>query len=272
MAILDRPIAFHPNLARLVGGVNAGLLLGQAIYWSRRTRDPGGWFYKTQGEWEEETALGRFEQEAARKKLVKFGVLEEVRKGVPARLFFRVNTSILADILTNALQNSSLLETSKLDCGKVADKDAGNQQTRLLVSRNQDCCKPADYYNDYNNDYQTTTTTAPCSQNWRNEGVVVEEAIKLFSVARASRQGVVDQKALLAWALRQSGLSPGSITPEDVQWAEEESKRLGLASPQSKAMSDDAWAALPENRGRTKGKNTEEVKQMRRSSQSSVSN
>ncbi len=32
--MLDRPIAFHPVLAKISGSVTAGLMLSQAVYWS----------------------------------------------------------------------------------------------------------------------------------------------------------------------------------------------------------------------------------------------
>lgn len=87
----DRPIAFHRSLVRLGVGVTGALLLSQALYWSRRTRDADGWFYKTQAQWEAETGLTRYEQESARRRLVASGYLDEQRRGVPCRLFFRVD-------------------------------------------------------------------------------------------------------------------------------------------------------------------------------------
>ncbi|MGL1664079.1 hypothetical protein ACSTJP_00070, partial [Vibrio parahaemolyticus] len=71
------------------------LMLSQALYWSKRTNDPDGWFYKSQVEWEEETGMTRYEQEGARKALIKLGVLEELKRGVPCRLHYRVNMKAL---------------------------------------------------------------------------------------------------------------------------------------------------------------------------------
>lgn len=125
--LFDRPIAFHRPFVRLGAGVTGALMLSQAIYWSRRTRDADGWFYKTQEEWEEETGLTRCEQETARRKLIKAGVMEELKKGVPCRLFYRVDTDTILEILLAGSQQSSLRETSKLACGKPAGKEAVNQ-------------------------------------------------------------------------------------------------------------------------------------------------
>ena len=59
LCLLDRPIAFHRCLVEPCGGITAALLLGQALYWSKRPNDPKGWFWKIQREWEQETGLSR---------------------------------------------------------------------------------------------------------------------------------------------------------------------------------------------------------------------
>lgn len=87
----DRPIAFHRGFVTLTGSVTAALMLSQAVYWQRRTHDPEGWWWKTMEDWTEETGLSRKEQESARRRLKTIGLLEEERRGVPARLYFRVD-------------------------------------------------------------------------------------------------------------------------------------------------------------------------------------
>lgn len=96
---LDRPIAFHPAFVRLTGSVAAGLLLSQILYWSRRTSDPDGWFYKTADDWDEEIGLSRTELELSRKRLTQLGIVDEKRKGVPARLYYRLNEEELVRLL-----------------------------------------------------------------------------------------------------------------------------------------------------------------------------
>src|SRR3954454_6059919 len=96
----DRPIAYHASLARALGSVTAGVLLSQFLYWRPRSRDPDGWFWKTQVEIADETALSRTETETARKVLVRAGVLEEKRRGVPAKMHFRVNLTKVVELLT----------------------------------------------------------------------------------------------------------------------------------------------------------------------------
>jgi len=94
---LDRPIAFNPAFKRITGSTVAALMLSQAWYWSKRTSDNDGWFYKTIEEWEEETGLTRSEQETARKHLKRF--LEVDLRGVPATLYYRLNKQEIYDSL-----------------------------------------------------------------------------------------------------------------------------------------------------------------------------
>jgi len=115
--LLDRPVGFHRALADVGGGATAGLFLSQALYWSRRTTDRAGWFWKTQQEWQAETALTRREQETARARLRATGVLQERHAGVPAKLYFRVDLARLAALLRG-----------------VAGQDGGNRQTRMAGS------------------------------------------------------------------------------------------------------------------------------------------
>ncbi|WP_237509791.1 hypothetical protein [Pseudomonas chlororaphis] len=126
--LLDRPIAFQRAFVTLGVGITGALMLSQAIYWSNRTDDPDGWFYKTMEEWEAETGMTRSEQESARKKLVKVGALQEMKKGVPCRLFYRVNIEAIRANLSAEIPQSSLQESCKQGCSKPASKRAGKSQ------------------------------------------------------------------------------------------------------------------------------------------------
>ena len=127
--LLDRPIAFQCAFVNLGVGITGALMLSQAIYWSNRTDNTEGWFYKTMEEWEAETGMTRSEQESARKKLVKIGVLQEMKKGVPCRLYYRVSIDAIHANLSAGLPQSSLQESRKQGCRKPASKPAQNPQT-----------------------------------------------------------------------------------------------------------------------------------------------
>lgn len=112
-ALLERPVAYHRSFVALGAGITGALMLSQAVYWSSRTNDKDGWFYKSQAEWEEETGMTRSEQEKSRRALKAGGFLDEVRKGLPAKLFYRVNLEAVAAALKGDLKTVSLDEVLK---------------------------------------------------------------------------------------------------------------------------------------------------------------
>lgn len=112
--ILQRPIALHRIFMDVAGSATGGIFLSQLFYWSDKGKDPDGWLYKTQEEWTAEVGLTRSEQERARKGLRERGVLEESRRGVPSRLFYRLN----ADALAAAI--STLHDPASYTAGGVA--------------------------------------------------------------------------------------------------------------------------------------------------------
>lgn len=114
--LFDRPIAFQRAFVDLGVGIGGALMLSQCVYWAKRVTDSEGWFYKSQQDWEQETGMNRREQERARKALKSIGVLEEKRRGVPARMYFRVNEGALEKALLGspqALDLADALETYK---------------------------------------------------------------------------------------------------------------------------------------------------------------
>ena len=97
--LTDRPVAYHPVLADLVGSVTGAVFLSQLMYWAPRTTRPDGFIYKTRDEIYQETALTRYEQEGARKALRGVGVITEKLMGVPAVMHYRVDWQCIATLL-----------------------------------------------------------------------------------------------------------------------------------------------------------------------------
>jgi hypothetical protein len=124
----DRPIAFHPAFARIAGSVHGGLFLSQLFYWMGKGADPDGWIYKTRDEWQAETYLTRYEQETARRDLRELGVLEEKLAGLPARLYYRVNSERLLELLDSAYSS----------VGDSTNQESGNP-TNLLGENHPTC-------------------------------------------------------------------------------------------------------------------------------------
>lgn len=97
--VLDRPIAYHRCFVVLTGSVEAALMLSQACYWQQRTTSEDDYWYKRRWEWEEEIGLNRYQQEQARAVLRSHSWWYEKMRGVPAKLYFRVDFGALLNDL-----------------------------------------------------------------------------------------------------------------------------------------------------------------------------
>ncbi len=73
---LQKPIAFFPQLAKALGGIEEAIYIQQLYYWSDKGKRSDGYIYKSKKEWEEETTLSRYQQDRIRKKLEKQGIIE----------------------------------------------------------------------------------------------------------------------------------------------------------------------------------------------------
>ena len=132
LMILDNPIAYHRIYATITGSVTSAVMLSQSMYWTPRTTDPHGWFYKTADEWQEETGLSRREQETARRILKDLQILEEKKQGLPCKLFFRLNLEVLYRLIVDGANQ---------DLTKGKSKNGGKRQTAMYSSAIQDDTK-----------------------------------------------------------------------------------------------------------------------------------
>ncbi|MBN8411445.1 hypothetical protein [Halomonas litopenaei] len=116
-SILGRLIAYYPDFTLLTGlSVTGAVFLSQAFYWADndKAKEREGWFYKKQrGEdsWEYETGLSPKQQANARKFLVELGILEEERKDVPAKVWYRINCENLLKLLVEKIADKPLAES-----------------------------------------------------------------------------------------------------------------------------------------------------------------
>lgn len=133
--LLRNPIAFHRCFVDLTGSVASALMLSQALYWSYRTSDEDGWFYKSCKDWTLETGLGRYEQDQAREALRQAGFWFEELHGVPATTHFRIDEDEIIKLVSSlppSLQKVSKLRSqkvAKLDCPPPANQIADGPQT-----------------------------------------------------------------------------------------------------------------------------------------------
>lgn len=137
-------IAYRPALARALGSINAALFLCQSVYWQRIATKMGNeYFYKLmesernetgnllppssayKQSWEWELGgMSRRQQEAARKILVGFNLLKEIRKGTPAKLFYSVNVDELTKFI---LENQQIVGNVQTGLAEKDDQDVREQ-------------------------------------------------------------------------------------------------------------------------------------------------
>lgn len=111
--LLKRPIAYHPAIAKAFGSVQLAIFWSQLYYWKDKGKDPEGWIYKTSEEIFNETGLKRRGQETARKKAEKLGIIEELKKGMPAKLHYRIDMEQTIKILAKHCKGMELPEEPK---------------------------------------------------------------------------------------------------------------------------------------------------------------
>lgn len=138
-AIGQRPIAFHRWTVTITNSITAGLFLCQAIYWADRGHDANGWFYKVVAEWEQETGLSYEEQKTARRKLCTLGILKEMQKGIPKKLWFKIDFVVLKQLFEEKVLNNPQCRgksNSRVGESLVTDKGKTQIQSEEIPSTN----------------------------------------------------------------------------------------------------------------------------------------
>lgn len=136
MRTIGRPIAYHPALARLVGGVNAAIFLSQLIYWDERMEDSELGVYKTAEQWEAETGLSVREQTTARRQLRDRGLLTETHKRIEHKLYFKLDRDVFDRLVSEAAagaEESDFPEQRNVD-PRNAETQFGNSESAFTES------------------------------------------------------------------------------------------------------------------------------------------
>ncbi len=110
-------IPVHVEFTRFVGGdANTSMLLSQIIYWTDKTSDPDGWFYKSYDEWERETALTKRKVSRSVDTFKKMGLVETKVKKINNNtiLHYRFNQYEFVDQFGKYLEAKRAEKTSKV--------------------------------------------------------------------------------------------------------------------------------------------------------------
>lgn len=122
--LFGRVVSFKVILGKATGSPLAGLLLSQFGYWTPRSARRDGWFWKTADEIFDETSLTRRNQETARKILSNLGLVEEELRGLPAKLWFRVNVAAVEALVAQY----RMAEPDEQVCTDPPNLDGGIRQ------------------------------------------------------------------------------------------------------------------------------------------------
>lgn len=143
--LLSRPIGYHAVLAKSLRSVPAAVMLSQGLYWQRIAGEKGNdWWWVTGEEWYNQTGLTAESQATARKILCASGVWFEKLQGLPAKLYYRIDSEALSTFVQEYVETglSSFRESRKQVSGKDEDRLPGTPETGYREPRNQDSGNP----------------------------------------------------------------------------------------------------------------------------------
>lgn len=93
-------VTYYPAFAHCLGNdVGAALFASNFLFWRNKQQDPDGWIYKDRDEITRETGMNRKMQEGARKRLIEYGILEEEKRGLPRRLYYKWDWPVFASLV-----------------------------------------------------------------------------------------------------------------------------------------------------------------------------
>ena len=100
--ILTAPKEF----VRITGSANTAILLSQIIYWSERTSNENGWFYKSDENWEEELCFNKYYIRKSVKKLKELDFIETKVKRIYGNptLHYRIKIQSVTKTFLQTLQ------------------------------------------------------------------------------------------------------------------------------------------------------------------------
>jgi len=133
LRVAGKPIAYYPELAKPLGGVNASILFSHFFYWHDKTRHELG-IYRTAEEIEIETGLSVQEQRTARNKLKERGVLTETEKRIEHRIYYKLNLDAFDDLM---LQHSGSEESTAPKCNinspELQNQHSGSEESTAVI-------------------------------------------------------------------------------------------------------------------------------------------
>lgn len=121
----------------LDGYLEAALLLSQSLFWSDRTKDPNGWFYKTYEDWTSEIGLSKYQIGRAAQKLTELSLMEtKIKKanGAPT-VHYRVMIEAVVDWIVKFLDNQETSLSRNLTIDSEETERSDSKETSLSLTK-----------------------------------------------------------------------------------------------------------------------------------------
>ena len=236
--IIGKPIAYYPQLAKPLGGVNASLLFGHFFYWKDKGRSELG-VYRTADEIEVETGLSRDEQRTARRKLRERGVLIETEKRIEHRIYYKLDLDRFDEIISQSGSGDFPIADSDIPNPEVGNSQSGSGDFPIdEVGNSQSYIRTEDYQKTTTVDYYSNN--APANADACVESVATAKP-KKPTLAKQRKQdalqlladhGVDGQLALDYLAVREDRKAR-TLTQTAIAGLEREAVRAGLTLAQA---------------------------------------
>src|SRR5690554_5381037 len=107
---IGRPIAFYPSVCRAFDDLSTAIIICQFIYWYSKVGDR--LIYKTREEIESETSIKPDTQRRIFAKLKTMGVVEVIKKGIPAKNHYLWDWKKVGEIIAaNTTENTGTCDS-----------------------------------------------------------------------------------------------------------------------------------------------------------------
>ena len=246
LRIIGKPIAYYPQLAKPLGGVNASLLFGQFFYWKDKGSSELG-VYRTADEIEVETGLSRDEQRTARRKLRERGVLIETEKRIEHRIYYKLDLDRFDEIISQSGSGDFPIADSDIPNPEVGNSQSGSGDFPIdEVGNSQSYIRTEDY--------QKTTTVDYYSNNAHAEACATKPAYKPKAKAAKKSDAMqadlaalenlgVDSQTAKDWLVTRKEKRAGSLTQTVLTALQREASKAGLTVAQAvQVAAERNWA------------------------------
>lgn len=98
----EHPIGYRAIYSRITQSVTASILLSQIVYWDEKMQHKQ--FHKTDEDFSKELSMGISEFKHAKKTLKDFGIITTIRKGIPAKTYYKLDLKKLVNLVTTQIK------------------------------------------------------------------------------------------------------------------------------------------------------------------------